>query len=135
MSGGVLDNHMLRDVAEVHHMKSEYTVARQIYTQTIQSTSAEQNMNHLAYALLGIAQIDVEIDGNLQNVIDKLHTAKTLFSNVNYARGIVSCEIATASLKLREGDKSTARSIFHQYLQQPIVYITFDCLEYIHGQH
>ncbi|KAJ7897533.1 hypothetical protein B0H14DRAFT_2557537 [Mycena olivaceomarginata] len=134
MSGGTLDNQILNDVAEAHLQKSEYADARQIHTESAQATSLEQNVNHHAVALLNIAQIDVVIGGNAQDVTTKLHDAKALFSNSNYKEGIIFCEIIMANLKFREGDTSTARAIFQKYLQWPWIWvaeISFACLEYM----
>jgi tetratricopeptide (TPR) repeat protein len=82
LAGGWLENFIKGDEAEVHLLKSEYTEARSIHTQTLQLTDQDP-MNH-AWALINIARIDVMLDTDTEDVQHNLNEAKTILSTTKY---------------------------------------------------
>jgi tetratricopeptide (TPR) repeat protein len=114
MSGGVLDNRITMDRAEVHLMKSEYTDAKSIHTQIQQHPDQEPIVN--AWALVNIAQIDVMIGATEESVQQNLNKAKAIFSATKAVNGITWCEMLLADLRLREGDTLSTKTFFLQSL-------------------
>jgi hypothetical protein len=47
MSGGVVGQNIKNEQAEVHLLKSEYTEARSIYGQIVETTSPDQMLGHM----------------------------------------------------------------------------------------
>ncbi|KAF8209991.1 hypothetical protein K438DRAFT_1753596 [Mycena galopus ATCC 62051] len=132
MSGGDLEYRILDSEAEAHPLRSDYGKARQIQTHIFQTISRGHNgMNH-ATAFLNMAQIDVLIGENEQEVTCNLDHAKGLFSNVDNTTGIAFCEIIMAKLQLREGNTLNAQENFQKYLEGPwmeVGQISSLCLE------
>ncbi|KAJ6518023.1 hypothetical protein C8R47DRAFT_1189442 [Mycena vitilis] len=114
MGGGVLDTNIETIKAEVHLLKSEYTEARMLNAQVLQSTDYDSHMS--AAALLNIAQIDVMIGAPASDVHQNLDKAKLLFSKSKFAPGITWCDMLEADLRLREGDTTSAKTAFEESL-------------------
>jgi tetratricopeptide (TPR) repeat protein len=101
--------------AEIHLLKSEYTEASSIHTQTLQLTDQDPLMN--ACTRLNIAQIDVMLGTDAEEVQQNLKEAKTIFSTTKYFYGVSGCDMVFADLRLREGDTSSASMLFQQTLK------------------
>ncbi|KAJ7900655.1 hypothetical protein B0H14DRAFT_3752939, partial [Mycena olivaceomarginata] len=50
------------------------------------------------------------------DVLGNLHKAQTIFETHKNARGLIYCDITTADLQLREGNTSTAKTLFQKCL-------------------
>lgn len=132
VSGGFLDYSIVRIQSEVHFRKSEYAEARIIYSQMAENTSVDLNATHHAYALLNIAEIDTTIGEDKQSVCQNLDNARITFGSLNHLSGIIYCDIALADLELKEGNVSSASSLFHKCLHLgwgKNLEITSHCLE------
>jgi tetratricopeptide (TPR) repeat protein len=103
------------DEAQVHALKSEYLEATSIYSQ-IASTSVQQYPSYNAVAMLNLAEIGVFIGAAEHDVLGNLHKAQTIFETHKIARGLIYCDITTADLQLREGNTSTAKTLFQKCL-------------------
>jgi tetratricopeptide (TPR) repeat protein len=103
------------DEAQVHALKSEYLEATSIYSQ-IASTSVQQCPSYNAVAMLNLAEIGVFIGAAEHDVLGNLHKAQTIFETHKIARGLIYCDITTADLQLREGNTSTAKTLFQKCL-------------------
>ncbi|KAJ7482568.1 hypothetical protein FB451DRAFT_1442001 [Mycena latifolia] len=117
MSGGKLDTFILNNQAEVHLLKSEYVDACRIHTQILHAAPIEQNPHGHAFALLTIAQIDVEVGAFRDKVHRNIDTAKEIFSHVAYAIEPTLCNMVTAALHLNEGDLPKATGLFKPCLR------------------
>ncbi|KAJ7469001.1 hypothetical protein FB451DRAFT_1368665 [Mycena latifolia] len=117
MSGGQLDRYILSNQADVHRLKSEYVEACGIHTQILNAVPIEQNPYEYAFALVTIAQIDVEIGALKDGVYRNIDTAKQLFSRTGYLVGFVLCDTTTAGLDLHWGDLLKAMSLFQACLK------------------
>jgi tetratricopeptide (TPR) repeat protein len=111
LSGGQLDYISTIDQAENHLLKSEYAQARNIYIKIVETSSPDQNALSYATALLNIAQIDINIGGDAEDVYHKLNQVRKIFST-RTALEIVSCNMTQADLELREKKFDTAKSKF-----------------------
>jgi hypothetical protein len=66
--------------------------------------------------MVTIAEIDVIIGANRENVENNLDKGKTIFSTSKHHRGVTCCEMVSADLKLREGDTLSAKTLFQRCL-------------------
>ncbi|KAJ7896709.1 hypothetical protein B0H14DRAFT_3605161, partial [Mycena olivaceomarginata] len=114
LSEGSLDRGITLDQAEIHLLKSEYAQARSIFSQVVETTSADQNALAHAYALLIIAHIDVTIGEAADNVYQKLNKAKDIFGY--NLKGITICDMIQADMELREGKFDLAKVKFQECL-------------------
>jgi hypothetical protein len=116
MSRGAMDGAIMTTLAEVHRAKSEYVDARNIHIELLLNLSSEQEAYQSALALTNIALIDVEIGGSKQDVQEKLNTAQSLFTAVDFTLGRIFCDLYQAFLEAREGDLLTSRTHIQQCL-------------------
>jgi hypothetical protein len=98
VSGGRLDTRINSFEAEVHLLKSEYIEAKSIHTQILQLTDQDPFMN--ACEWVNIAQIDVMLGTDGEEVHQNLKAAQTIFDTIKYAVGLTWCKIVSADLKL-----------------------------------
>ncbi|KAJ7436697.1 hypothetical protein FB451DRAFT_1453744 [Mycena latifolia] len=117
MSGGQLDHVIMSDQAEIHQLKSEYVEARNIQSQILHNISFEQDPYQHAFALLNIAQIDVEINAPIHDVQSNINQAKSQFRSVGNPQGEIFCETIQASLAAREGEVGVAEALFKRCLK------------------
>ncbi|KAJ7828410.1 hypothetical protein B0H13DRAFT_1917099 [Mycena leptocephala] len=115
LAGGRQESLIQECEAETHLLKSEYTEARSIHPQTLQLTDEDPLMN--ACARLNIAQIDVILGTDAEEVQQSLKEAKTIFSTTKYFYGVSACDMVLADLRLREGDTSSASMLFQHTLK------------------
>ncbi|KAJ7457755.1 hypothetical protein FB451DRAFT_1509045 [Mycena latifolia] len=117
MSGGALDNDITSNQAEVHCLKSEYSEARDIWTEILHSYSIQRNPYQHVYALINIAQIDIEMGGVSRDELNEnLHKVSQLFASTGYSIGIIYCDIVRAAMAVKEGDFLRARCQFRKSL-------------------
>ncbi|KAJ7473250.1 hypothetical protein FB451DRAFT_1174905 [Mycena latifolia] len=117
MSGGQLDHVIMSDQAEIHQSKSEYIEARNIQSQILHNISFEQDPYQHAFALLNIAQIDVEINAPPQDVQSNINQTKSQFRSVGNPQGEIFCGTIQASLAAREGEVGVAEALFKRCLK------------------
>ncbi|KAJ7824202.1 hypothetical protein B0H14DRAFT_2597437 [Mycena olivaceomarginata] len=100
---------------EIHVLKSEYTQAREIYSQIVETSSADEDIQHVyGFALLNLAQIEVKIGRNVEYIYQKLNKAKAIFST--WPREIVQCGTIEAALELRQENFDLAKAKFQEFL-------------------
>jgi tetratricopeptide (TPR) repeat protein len=114
LAGGRLETNIKENEAEVHLLKSEYTEARSIHTQILETTSVDPSSN--AWALVNIVHIDVMTGAAGEAVQKNLNEAKTTLDTAKYLYGVTFCEMVLADLKLREGDTHSAEQILQKCL-------------------
>ncbi|KAJ7463193.1 hypothetical protein FB451DRAFT_1180293 [Mycena latifolia] len=109
---------LMQAQAEVHLLKSEYSEAHTIHAQLGQDTSTDQDsFNHYrVFNLLNVAQLDIMMGANKQDVHHNLETIKSLLNFSRYASfysnaAVIYCDIVLAELHLTEGRTLRARSI------------------------
>jgi tetratricopeptide (TPR) repeat protein len=132
MSGGAAHSNIRSAQAEVHYSKSEYAEAHNIHTHILQNSSADQDIYEYGFALLNIAQIDVEIGGSGNHIQQSLSTVDNLFRGINYSTGLRYCDIFRAALDVQQGNLAVARTLFQECLKSmwgKDVYIVTYCLE------
>ncbi|KAJ7683501.1 hypothetical protein B0H14DRAFT_2654782 [Mycena olivaceomarginata] len=59
---------------------------------------------------------DVTIGATAQDVQQKLNEARSIFNAMQYRDGVTCCDLVLADLKLREGDHTSAKTLFYEYL-------------------
>lgn len=116
MSGGLLDHSITASEAEIHEMKSEYMEAHIIQNQIAESSSSSQDVHNYAFALLGIARIDLAIGASKEDVHQNLDKAKDIFTGLKHQRGMFWAEIQLGWLHLREGETISAKTILQKSL-------------------
>ncbi|KAJ7721099.1 hypothetical protein B0H14DRAFT_587654 [Mycena olivaceomarginata] len=115
MSGSEANISVMNTQAEVHKCKSEYREAWKIHTKIIQ-ISADRYPNHLAYALLNVAETEVLMDVPKPDVQRKIDLAR---STHHYTSSIsASSDCTLGHLHLREKDFSAAQLLFEKVLQR-----------------
>ncbi|KAF7335379.1 ATPase-AAA-core domain-containing protein [Mycena venus] len=112
LSGGSLDYPITMTRAEVHLLKSEYSQAQSIYAQGAHAP----NTQHYAYTELNIAEIGVLIGTTAKDVRRRIDNARTVFNGLDSKAEIVLCNMILADLELREGNMSSARTLFRNCL-------------------
>jgi tetratricopeptide (TPR) repeat protein len=117
MSGGDLGQSIRISKADVHRSKSEYVDALSIHQQILEDVSMDRDPSNYALSVLNIAQIDVEIGVSKDHVQKDIHTAKSIFSNMQSQRSITYCDIIQATLDIREGDFMVAKSRLQKSLR------------------
>jgi hypothetical protein len=116
MSGGAARDAIRSSQAEVHCCKSEYVEARKIQSKIRHNTSADQTPILHAFALVNIAQIDVEIGGSEHDVRQNINIAGMLFRSLTFPSGLMLCDTIEATLELEESNLLVARSLFQKCL-------------------
>ncbi|KAJ7127309.1 hypothetical protein C8R43DRAFT_1028278 [Mycena crocata] len=116
LSGGQLDQSIMNSLAEVHRLKSEYVQARNIQTEILHNVSHERDPYHYAFALLNIAQIDVEIATPRHEVERNLDTAHSILDVMSHTMAGIWCNMIRAALLTREGDFLAAHTMFRSCL-------------------
>jgi tetratricopeptide (TPR) repeat protein len=117
LSGGSLDYNIRMCQAEVHLLKSEYTQARNIHFEMVETTSTDPTAEGYAFALLNIAEIDVIIGASYQDVRKSLDDARTVFNTFNLLPVIIGCDMILADLELREKSFVSARTLLHNCIK------------------
>ncbi|KAJ7807766.1 hypothetical protein B0H14DRAFT_2609397 [Mycena olivaceomarginata] len=114
LAGGILDHNITMSEVEIHVLKSEYTQARKIYSQIVETSSADEDIQQYGFALLNLAHIDVNIGGDVEDIYQKLNKAKAIFST--WPREIVQCGTIQAVLELRQEKFDLAKAKFQESL-------------------
>ncbi|KAJ7480754.1 hypothetical protein FB451DRAFT_1446776 [Mycena latifolia] len=114
LSGGELDLAIRSNQAEIHRVKSEYVEALNIQTQILHKI--EQDPYQGAFALLNIAQIDVEMNTSKHLVQGNIDKALSTFNAIGDSRAIVYSDATRAALNLREGNYLEAKILFQNCL-------------------
>ncbi|KAJ7799379.1 hypothetical protein B0H14DRAFT_2903063 [Mycena olivaceomarginata] len=112
MQGGYLHAHLSNIEAEAYYRKTEYAEAQKIYGVVLHQTSAMLSPVSYAYALISIVSLDLATGASTDIVSHNLQAAETIFRKVQFMRGISLCEVHTADLKFREGDKTSACIVY-----------------------
>ncbi|KAJ7187361.1 hypothetical protein C8R46DRAFT_936492 [Mycena filopes] len=112
MSTGTLYQLLVANEAEVHLLKSEYTDAHKIYTQSVRDTSPEQSPYNHALSLLSSAEIEIMIAVAESEIRSKIATARKLFAAQGNQIALTQCEMVQADLELREGNEAVAGAMF-----------------------
>jgi tetratricopeptide (TPR) repeat protein len=117
MSSGPLDYGIMNNQAEIHKLKSEYVAARSIHSRILQETSVDQDFYTYGLALINVAEIDVSI-GAQQNEVQSIYEkAREIFSTRNLVKEVVMCDTVLADLYLREGNFLPAKTLFERCLK------------------
>jgi tetratricopeptide (TPR) repeat protein len=116
MSSGQLDHKIMTIQAEIHKLKSEYIAAHSIHFRILQETSADQDFNTYALALLNGAEIDAAIGTPKEDVQGVYEKAREIFSTCNLVTGVVMCDAGLADLSLREENFLLAKTLFESCL-------------------
>ncbi|KAJ7147004.1 hypothetical protein C8R44DRAFT_724694 [Mycena epipterygia] len=117
MEEGYIDHAIMVIMAEIHHQKSEYMEAHKIYHRSIENTSAQQYSYPQIFALLNIAQIDLNIGSDAGHVLQNLDKVKSKLSALGDLSGLNQCESVLADLNLREGNTLAAKEGFKHCLK------------------
>ncbi|KAF8177112.1 hypothetical protein K438DRAFT_1845987, partial [Mycena galopus ATCC 62051] len=111
-SGGETHHSIMRELGEIHYLKSEYAQARHIHSQEVETTSPTHNGFSYAYALLNIVQIDLIIDGPREDMYHRVNTAR-ITAKLNLRDDIsIACDRVQAMIEVREKKFDVAYSRF-----------------------
>ncbi|KAJ7769919.1 hypothetical protein B0H16DRAFT_1516815 [Mycena metata] len=103
--------------AGIHLEKAEYAEAKSIYITQIQDTGLEQNSYSYAFALLNMAVVDVSIGVPAETVLQNLSEVRRIFTDMKVLWPISYCDAVLADLRLREGDTTSALTLFEQCIK------------------
>ncbi|KAJ7107018.1 hypothetical protein C8R44DRAFT_744887 [Mycena epipterygia] len=117
MQGGLKEQRVTSNLAEIHRIKSEYLEAHSIYIDLAKNASYGQDLFHSAYSRLGIAETDIMIGADVVKVQQNLDSAKMIFTTLKLPTGLNHCETILAELHLREGNSMIATSLLQQCLK------------------
>jgi tetratricopeptide (TPR) repeat protein len=112
MSGGDTYYALVNVLAVTYMDKSEYAAARSLHIEIAQGTSPTESPENHASALSNIAEIDVMIGMNRNDVHQNLERAQAIFKTIKYAPGQMGCDTTLADLDLRDGNNITAKAFF-----------------------
>jgi tetratricopeptide (TPR) repeat protein len=104
-SGGSIMNHQ----AQIHLVKSEYREAHKIQTQILQECPVHWVPYVHAVALLNLAEIGLSMNAPKYAVQQDIERTKKIFVRIVE---ITMCDMILADLHFREGDISTAKTLF-----------------------
>ncbi|KAJ7828442.1 hypothetical protein B0H14DRAFT_2811975 [Mycena olivaceomarginata] len=105
---------ILRTEAEVYSLKSEYREARAIYADIIRETSPELAPMNYGFALLNIIVVDILIGSNLQEAEARMDVVKSIFRSSKQFHALTFCDGILGDLKLRQGDRPTAKALLEK---------------------
>ncbi|KAK7013076.1 ATPase-AAA-core domain-containing protein, partial [Favolaschia claudopus] len=114
LSGGHSHYAVLASKAEIHLQKSEFTEAQMIYSQFLESTSADDNGIYYAFALLNSAQVAIAKDAVTSHTAQDLYIARNILDGLK--RDILACDMVEAELSLKCGTIDLARLQFEKVL-------------------
>jgi hypothetical protein len=103
----VLENNM----AEVHHLKTEYSEAASMLTQIL-STGRPMRPGSIAFAHINMAMVETAMGGDSIQIHKHINTSRQLFQAIGLPPGKLYCDMALADLHLRDGDTESAKKIF-----------------------
>ncbi|KAF8143403.1 hypothetical protein K438DRAFT_1876100 [Mycena galopus ATCC 62051] len=106
LSGGLLAHSITLALAETHLLKSEYTEARHIFSQVMETTSAEDNVSAYAASMLNIGLIDIMISRAKEDIYHKLQVAQEILRRTE----ITVCGTVQAMVELREEQFDSAKA-------------------------
>jgi tetratricopeptide (TPR) repeat protein len=116
MSGGDLYSGMITAQAENHLLKSEYSEARNTYSQMVEATSPEKSAVSYAISLLNIALIDTMIGADTKDVNSGVDKARKIFRDRNLGQNIKLCSVLQAAIEFREENFTLAKIKFQECL-------------------
>ncbi|KAJ6486268.1 hypothetical protein DFH09DRAFT_1210649 [Mycena vulgaris] len=102
--------------ANLHEAKSEYNEAYNVHMRILERNSLEEAPYQHGLALFNATGMDILCGTPSAVVQQKLHTAKSIFSNMNHIRLVIWCDTLQAVLDLREGNSLAANSTFKECL-------------------
>ncbi|KAJ6482800.1 hypothetical protein C8R45DRAFT_1075837 [Mycena sanguinolenta] len=115
MSRGLVDRYIAHDQAEIHLLKSEYTQAQRIFSDTAEIL--EENNGAYDDALLNLAYIDIQIGGAAANVWENLNVVAGRHKGGSADYVLDLCKLIEAQLNLREQEFDLAQRKFQECLR------------------
>ncbi|KAF8184343.1 hypothetical protein K438DRAFT_1837907 [Mycena galopus ATCC 62051] len=115
MSRSVFAHDITLALAEIHLLKSEYTEARHLFSQVIETTSAEDNSVSYASSLLNVGLIDMMIGEAKEDIYHKLRVAKEILRRESVL-DFTACDTVQAMLELRDEKFDSAKAKFQECL-------------------
>ncbi|KAJ7734805.1 hypothetical protein B0H16DRAFT_1766878 [Mycena metata] len=103
--------------AEIHLQKSEYTEARSIHAMALQDTLLDPCAEVYGVALLSLSEIDVLMGETKEMVHLTLNRARKIFTDIKNSGATVYCDMISADVDLRKGNKTLARTLFQDCLK------------------
>ncbi|KAJ7210393.1 hypothetical protein GGX14DRAFT_625388 [Mycena pura] len=116
MTGGLVAQNIMNNLAEIYNTQSEYIRARDIHARLL-SCAVEQNTYFVARSCLDLAEIDISLDTPIQDVQKNIDTARPLFEKFGYSLGLTLCDAIQANLYLRERNMSAAKQGLERVLR------------------
>ncbi|KAF7312683.1 NB-ARC domain-containing protein [Mycena indigotica] len=103
------DSMFMNVEAEMHLVKTEYQEARELYAKIERQSSAVFSPQTYAYAVIGLAFVDIEIGVHPDLILAHIKTAHEPLHRSNDLRGTQIVDLCEGCLSLREGNKLHAR--------------------------
>jgi tetratricopeptide (TPR) repeat protein len=116
MTEGEVDLEIMNSQAEIYRAKSEYVEARKVQTHILQNFFTRKCPYDHGFALLKMAQIDVDIGAPRDDVEWEIQQATMMFNSMGTSRGLTGCEIIRATLNAEAGNMGEARQSFKECL-------------------
>jgi hypothetical protein len=106
MSGSAVNIGIMNIHVEAHKCKSEYSEAWRIHTKLLQNST-----NWHALALLNLAEIEVSMGVQKQDVQGNIDLSRSIITTLNLQPFIVCCDATLADLYIREKDLPAAKRL------------------------
>ncbi|KAJ6481615.1 hypothetical protein DFH09DRAFT_1292368 [Mycena vulgaris] len=116
MAAGGIHSNIMCSKAEVHRCKTEYIEARKIHTQRLQNAPILREPYLHAMALLSLAQIDIDLGADANDMHKNIDTAESIFASMGYSCGLTYCDLTRASVLAKERKLSEAQQLFRKCL-------------------
>ncbi|KAJ7800472.1 hypothetical protein B0H14DRAFT_2616181 [Mycena olivaceomarginata] len=120
LSGGDHDQRMVVNQGEIHLVKSEYTQARDIFIQIIETNLPDQTTRPSLFSLINIALIDIEIGTDAKEVYQRLNQAEVIAKKYFSPSILAYCSTSQAALDLREKKFDIAKDEFQKAEEQTV---------------
>ncbi|KAJ7065709.1 hypothetical protein C8F01DRAFT_751334 [Mycena amicta] len=108
LEGTAMDHSVLNAQAQLHQLKTEYLAARKIHADILETLVREKQTSRHMYAVVSLADLDVQLAAPVAAVEKNLTIARSGFSLVGDQRGLRYCDMVLGDLRLREGEHQAA---------------------------
>ncbi|KAJ7237341.1 hypothetical protein C8J57DRAFT_127240 [Mycena rebaudengoi] len=100
------------NLAEMHHLKTEYAESRQILLQSFARTGGQIPTMTTMFHCLNLALVEIAAGGDHDFIHKNIDTARHISRTLEFSFGELGCDTAVADLNLREGKLDTAKQLF-----------------------
>ncbi|KAJ6591213.1 hypothetical protein DFH09DRAFT_1026273 [Mycena vulgaris] len=105
-------------LADIYYRKTEYSEARRIHEEIVRSTSSERAPLFHATGNANLALVDILMDTSDEGpIVEHLDASRALYAKHTFHWGLLLCDLRTADLHLRRGERAVARGLYHSLIR------------------